>query len=154
MQHLQKAFHLIQGLFGPHDAGTHGLGTVHGRAAAESDQPLAAVFQVQFPGFLHVGHGGVGHGTVVDHTADMGSLELLFQVGGQAQAMHTGIGDQHDAINAMLPQHGGHTADAFDQFGLAVGQKGQRNAHAQLKSTAENLLDNVHFPHPFPLWTL
>ena len=154
VHHVEQALHLVQRLTGPHNAGAHGLGAVHGGTAAEGDEPLAAVFQVEPAGLLHVGHGGVRHRLVVDDAADVSSLQLLLQMGGQAQTVDAGVGDQHDAVDVVLPQHGGHAADAFDQFGLTIGQKRQRNAHAQLKNTAINLLGNVHFSHPFPLWTL
>ena len=107
---MEQALHLVQRLFRPHNAGAHGLGAVHGGTAAEGDEPLAAVFQVEFAGLLHVGHGGVRHRLVVDDAADVSSLQLLLQMGGQAQTVDAGVGDQHDAVDVVLPQHGGHAA--------------------------------------------
>src|SRR5699024_9351390 len=147
---VQQPFHLGQGLFGPNNAGPHSFGAVHAGAAAKSDQALAAVFQVEHTGLLHIGYGGVGYRAVVDDAADVGSFEFFFQMGGQAQPVDAGIRHQHDAVDMVFPQNFGNAAHTFDQFGLTIRQKRQRNAHTGLKDAAKNLLEYVHFSHPFP----
>ena len=116
----------------------------------ERDQTLAAVFQIQQAGLLHIGDRGVGDRAVIDHAADTGGVQQGFQVGGQPQTVHPGVGDQHDTGDILLAQHGHDPLHPVDQRGFPVGQKGQRRAHDPLKSTAVDFFQSVHLTSSFP----
>ncbi|OQC74080.1 MAG: hypothetical protein BWX45_00119 [Deltaproteobacteria bacterium ADurb.Bin002] len=80
---LEIASQLLGGPSGPDRSSGNHLCAVHGRAAAETDHGVAAVFYVQPVGFLNIFYGRVRLHAVIDRAGHAGGFECLKQAGGQ-----------------------------------------------------------------------
>ena len=144
LQHLQQAPHFLQALARPGDARAHGLGAVHGGAAAHRDDGLAAPIDVPLAGRLHLMDGRVGGLLLNHHAGDGRLLQACFQARRQPQAAHPLIRHQQRGGNPVLPQHGNHVLHGAEGLGLPVGKQRQRQAEAPLKPPAVHRPEQLH----------
>ncbi len=123
---FKDALHLGQGLLRLRDAGSDCLGTVHTGAASEADDGVAAVGQIHFQSFCHVGRGGIGNRLVVDTEGDTVLGQDVFQAFRESKIPDACIGDdQCMAALAFLKNVGNGLYTAYD-FRFTVREKWER----------------------------
>ena len=120
------------------------LGAVHGAAAAEADDCLAALLVVERQRRLHVGDGGVGGGTVIDGAGKARLAHRLLQRLRQPERADAPVRHQQGAADAELTQLCRNFPHGLDGLRLPVGQDGQRRAERGLIRAAVRRFQNVH----------
>ena len=141
---LQDPLHSGNGQSGAGDPGTDGFGAVDGRAAAEADQSLTAVFNVANPGNFHISNRGVGDNFIVNGAANA----CIFQCGLHGfqffGTVEKAISDHHDTGDIPLCQEGGNFFDAVENLGRTVGKNGNGNFKCSLECAAVHFHDGIH----------
>lgn len=102
LANLELTAHLLNGLIRADDSCGRTLGAVHRRTAAESDEALAAVVEIELADFFDIVYRGVGLGLVVDDVIDTVRLETLIEAVEQVESGETLIGDDHHLLQTLL----------------------------------------------------
>ena len=129
---------------GPGDAGTHGLGAVHGGTAANGDESLTVAPVVEPKGGFHVVDGGIGPGLGADGVGNIAPLKGGFQLSGDATADDALIGDDQHTLDVLLGKYDAQFGTAAENFRLPVGQHRQRGPQHRLNRAAVNGFGGIH----------
>ena len=131
-KHLEHAGHLLDRLVGLGDARRSALCTVHRRAAAETDERLATVLEVELAHFLDVVDGGVRNRLVVEHRLDARSLAELDRPVDKAQLADHLIGHDDDRVDAENRAKSSNLIGALEDGRLTIGHNGDGSAERRL----------------------
>ena len=139
LHNLQNTLQLGNTLAGADNAGAYGLGAVHGSAAAEGDDGLAAVFLVGLETCFNIVAGGVNF-YIVENGVGNAQLIHAVQHGVQQTETQQGfVGYNEDIIKTLFLYHVGQLGDragAFNIVGHMITHEIVAELHNGLESAA------------------
>ena len=134
--YLQDTLHLGEGIFRLGDPDSNAFRAVYTGTAAESDDGVAAFFQIQGRRCFHIRSGRIRNGPVVDRIRDVMFCERLFQTLSQSKLHNAGIRDDQHISAFFLFDQVRESLYASHNLGLPIRQEGNGDFQYCLKCSA------------------
>ena len=147
---LEQSRHLVDGGVGMHDSCRSTLCRVHGRAAADGEETVAAGLEVHLLNFINDLDCGVGGDLGIVLVCDTGLIESFLGNGGDSPA-DGAAGNYHDFLDIVLLKKLGslvQSALTGDGYRLAPVQKACTDVKNRLKGAVISFFQTIHMYVP------